>query len=245
MNYLFYYTNYAAYLSGTTFSYNYKKMSGVVCLLDSSVAGLTTATLTIATGYLPSKWGKTIPGNGAYSQNNGQLLYINSNFASIGQDLLISGAITLPPAGSLLVRSVGAFKFVLPAPLDGNTQVSILGTPGTTNVPFLSSALGTCRIFLGAQRLPISCIHLSSPTQLQYTLLINEEGLLPAGSEMSIVHYGLSTNSSYNTVTVDISFNSLLNNPTPVASDLIFKKTDVSFAWAGTNYIGASEIIVR
>ena len=174
MNYLFYYTNYAAYLGGTTFTYSYKMMNGVVCPLDLSVAGLSTAVLTMSSGYLPSKWGKTLPGYGAYSQNNGQLLYINTNYASITQDLIISGTVTLPPAGPLLVRSVGEFIIPLPAPLDGNTQISIVGTPGTTNVPFLTSASGTCSIFKSNRRLPISCVHSSSPTLLQYTLLINE-----------------------------------------------------------------------
>jgi hypothetical protein len=107
MNYLFYYTNYAAYLTGTTFAFNYKRMNGVICPLDLSVAGLTTAALTLSNGYLPSKWGKTIPGFGGYSQNNGQLLYLNTNFAAIGLDLAISGSVTLPPAGPLLTRSVG------------------------------------------------------------------------------------------------------------------------------------------
>ncbi len=231
MNYLYYYTNYALYLSGTTFAYSYKKMNGIVCPLDLSVAGLSTAALTLSTGYLPAKWGKTIPGYGAYSQNNGQLLYINTNFASIGQDLIITGTITLPPAGTLLVKSVGQFVIPLQASLDGNTLISIVGNAGTTNIPFLSSAAGTCSIFKGNKRQPISCIHSSSPTQLLYTLLINEEGLLPAGDNLTIVHYGLSTNSSYSTVNVDITLSSLLNNPTPLPADLIFKKTGVSFAW--------------
>ena len=59
------------------------------------------------------------------------------------------------------------------------------------------------------------------------------------------MHYGLSTNSSYSTVNVDISFSSLLNNPTPLANDLIFKKLAVPFAWSGTNYIGVSEVNVK
>lgn len=102
MSYLYYYTNYAAYLTGTTFAYSYKRMNGVVCPLDLSVAGLGTAALTVSTGYLPAKWGKTLPGYGAYSQNNGQLMYINTNYATISQDLIIAGAVTLPPAGPLL-----------------------------------------------------------------------------------------------------------------------------------------------
>lgn len=245
MNYLFYYSNYEAYLTGITFDYKYKKMSGVVCTLDSSVAGLSTAQLTISTGYLPSKWGKDIPGHGAYSNSGGQLLHIAENAPVYTLDLIIADPVILPPAGPLLVRSVGEFVIPLPAALDGNTQISIVGTPGTTNIPFLSSALGTCSIFKGSHRLPISCTHSSSPTTLLYTLIINEEGLLPAGDSLKIVHYGLSTNSSYNNVDVDITVNSLVKNPTPVAKDLIFKKTGVTFAWQGSNYIGQSDVNVK
>ena len=68
---------------------------------------------------------------------------------------------------------------------------------------------------------------------------------MPANSSLRIVHYGLTTNSSYNNITVDITVNSLLNNPTPVANDMIFKKTGVTFAWQGTNYIGQSEVNVK
>ncbi len=107
MSYLYYYTNYAQFITGTTFAYSYKKMTGIVCPLDQSVTGLSTASLTLSSGYLPAKWGKTIPGYGAYSQNTGRLMYINTNFAAIGQDLVISGTVVLPPAGALLVRSVG------------------------------------------------------------------------------------------------------------------------------------------
>ncbi len=71
MKYLFYFTNYELYLTGTSFAYKYKKMSGVVCTLDLSVTGLATAQLTLSNGYLPAKWGKTIPGHGAYSNANG------------------------------------------------------------------------------------------------------------------------------------------------------------------------------
>jgi hypothetical protein len=67
MSYLYYYTNYVLYLTGSAFAYSYKRMNGIVCPLDISVAGLTTAALTLSTGYLPAKWGKTIPGYGAYS----------------------------------------------------------------------------------------------------------------------------------------------------------------------------------
>jgi len=244
MSYLYYFTNYNLY-PGTAFVYSYKRMYGVVCVADLSVTGLATAALAVSTGYLPAKWGRTIPGFGAYSQNNGQLLSIRTNFEPIGQDLLISGALTLPPAGPLLVSIVGQFNIPLQSSLDGNTQITIVGSPGSTNIPYLSSALGTCGIFYTNKRMPIGCVHTSIPTQLQYTLTINEDGLLPAGGTLQIVHYGLSTNSSYNTVTVDVTVSSLLNNPAPLANDLIFKKTGQSFAWSGANYVGPSSIMVN
>ena len=59
------------------------------------------------------------------------------------------------------------------------------------------------------------------------------------------MHYGLTTNSSYSTVGVDIEVSSLLNNPTPVADDLIFRKLGVTFAWNGTNYIGQSALTLN
>lgn len=93
MNYLYYYTNYNAYLTGTTFAYSYKKMNGIICPTDLSVTTVTTAALTISTGYIPSKWGKTLPGWGAYSQNTGHLLYLKNNFEAVGTDLVISGTI--------------------------------------------------------------------------------------------------------------------------------------------------------
>ncbi len=67
MNYVYYNTNYNEYLTGSTFSYKYKRMNGIICPTDTSATGVTTASLFISTGYLPSKYGKTLPGYGAYS----------------------------------------------------------------------------------------------------------------------------------------------------------------------------------
>lgn len=44
---------------------------------------------------------------------------------------------------------------------------------------------------------------------------------------------------------VDITVSSLLNNPTPLANDMIFKKLAVPFTWQGVNYIGSSEVNVK
>lgn len=56
MQYLYYTTNYAAYLTGSTFAYNYKCMKGVVCTCDlgGAVTGLA---LTLSKGYIPSRVG--------------------------------------------------------------------------------------------------------------------------------------------------------------------------------------------
>jgi hypothetical protein len=82
-------------------------MNGIVCPTDLSTSTVGSATLTLSNGYLPSKWGKTLPGWGAYSQNSGHLLYLKSNAQVIGQDLNIAGIIQLPYAGPSLKRSVG------------------------------------------------------------------------------------------------------------------------------------------
>lgn len=79
MRYLYYTTNYADFLTGSTFAYNYKCIKGVVCSCDL-LGSVTTLTLTLSKGYIPSKWGKTIPGYGAVSDHTGKLLYLGSNF---------------------------------------------------------------------------------------------------------------------------------------------------------------------
>lgn len=73
IRYVYYYTNYDAISSGAVFVSSYKKMTGIVCLADSSNVVSTAKTLTIASSNLPAKWGKTIPGYGAYSSNDGRL----------------------------------------------------------------------------------------------------------------------------------------------------------------------------
>ena len=107
MSYLFYNTNYASYLTGQAFVYSYKKISGIVCPTDLSAGAMSSASVTVATGYLPSKWGKTPPGWGAYSQNTGHILYLKSNYQSITNDLSIVTAVALPPAGPTMKKIVG------------------------------------------------------------------------------------------------------------------------------------------
>lgn len=174
MNYLFYNTNYASYLTGQTFAYSYKKMSGIVCPIDSNGSTMSSASVTVATGYLPSKWGKTPPGWGAYSQNTGHILYLNSNYQSITTDLSVVTAVVLPPAGPTMKKIVGEFIIPLQTSLDGDTYITIIGNLGTTNIPYQSTPSGTCGVFYNKARTPIGCTFASSPTQLAYTLLISE-----------------------------------------------------------------------
>jgi hypothetical protein len=78
LSYLYYVTNYALYLTGTTFSSFYYLMAGIVCSCDLS-GSISTATLTASAVTLPAKWGLNLPGYGAISDYTGSLLFINSN----------------------------------------------------------------------------------------------------------------------------------------------------------------------
>lgn len=117
------------------------------------------------------------------------------------------------------------------------------GDLGTTNLPFTSSS-GTCSIYLMTTKLPIGCIYTSSPTEVDYILTVHEEGLLPKSSVMSIVHYGLDTNSSYSTQDYDLKVYSLVYTTSPGANDLIFEALSLPFNYGGddSSYIGPSEI---
>jgi hypothetical protein len=121
MRYLYYTTNYAAYLTGSTFAYNYKCMKGVVCTCDlgGAVTGLA---LTLSKGYIPSKWGMAIPGSGAVSDNTGRLRYLGANFQNVGITPILTG-VTFPGVGPNMKKAVGVFSMVLPVSLDQSTQI--------------------------------------------------------------------------------------------------------------------------
>lgn len=105
LKYLYYYTNYAAYLTGTAFSASYLEMTGVVCHCDL-LATITAATLTLSTGYLPSRWGITVPGYSAVSQHTGGILHLKANNVNIGGALTTTG-IVFPAVGPNMVNAVG------------------------------------------------------------------------------------------------------------------------------------------
>ncbi len=111
------------------------------------------------------------------------------------------------------------------------------------NLPFTTSG-GTCAIYLNGIKTKVGCIYTTSPTKADYVLTIGETDLLPAGSNMEIIHYGLNTNSSYNSTTFNLKCYSLVNTNTPSTNELIFYANTVPFLYdsADTTYIGPSEI---
>ena len=242
--YLLYQTNYEAYLTGSSFTYAYKSMKGIVCFADSgtSVSGLV---LTISEGYIPAKWGLILPGFGGYSNHVGNLLSRRANNNNVPAVLAITNtsAFTTPTMGPLLEKSIGKWVIDLQVPIDDDVEIIMTGNLGTTNLPFTSSS-GTCSIYLGSTKLPVGCIYTSNPTEVDYILTIHEAGLLPKNSQMSIIHYGLTTNSTYNTITYDIKCYSLVYTTSPGANDLIFEASGLSFNYNAddTTYLGQSAI---
>ena len=169
LNYLYYYTNYAAYLaSSTTFSSTYYEMSGVVCDCDTSGA-ITTATITLTTGYLPAKWGITVPGWSAISQTNGALLHLKANALNIGGPLTTTG-ISFPAVGPSMTNAVGEFSIPLPVALDQNVQITIKTPSLSINLPFAFT--GTCAVYYNGAKVRAGCNFAYIPTQVDYTLTI-------------------------------------------------------------------------
>lgn len=178
--YLFYYllytTNYRQFVSipNTIFTYIYKNMGGVVCFTDIS-ASISSASITVtpSSSRLPTKWGMTLPGYGAYSQNDGTLLSLNTNYMQLPSSLEIVNVsnILAPTMGPNLAKYVG--KWVIPLPIDitNNVLISISGNGGI-NLPF-SSPSGTCAIYVSSSKMPITCIFYFNPTNIAYTLIVN------------------------------------------------------------------------
>ena len=244
MTYLLYQTNYDAFLTGSTFTYTYKSMRGLVCFADTGTS-VTSMDLTVATGYIPAKWGLIIPGFGGYSSNTGNLYSRRANYYQIPSALTITdlNTITTPTMGPLLVKSVGKWVITLPVAIDDDVEIIMTGNLGTTNLPFTSST-GTCAIYIASTKLPVGCVYTSSPTEVDYILTVHEGGLLAKDAMMSIVHYGLNTNSTYSTQNFDLKCYSLVYTASPGANDLIFQANSVPFKYGGddTSYIGQSSI---
>lgn len=169
LKYLYYYTNYVTYIaSGGTFSSSYLEMTGVVCHCDLGGA-ITGAALTVSTGYLPSKWGITVPGFGAVSSQNGALAYIKANTGTIGGALTTSG-IVFPAVGPNMAKAVGTWSIPLPVSLDRSVQITVKTGSSSINLPFTFT--GTCAVYYNNVKTSAGCNFATSPTQIDYTLTI-------------------------------------------------------------------------
>ena len=241
LRYVYYYTNYDAYLTGSNFAFSYKHMSGIVCFADTSNAAVSSQILTIASSTLPAKWGKKLPGYGAYSTHLGHLHSIKINFEDVGLTPVAS-LVDPPIAGALLVRAVGKWVFNVPVALNGNVKLVIVGDG--QNIPFTASNPGTCEVNLGGVKAKIGCSFTSLPTQIDYVLNINEEGLITGGSNMTIIHYGFeSSNAVLTNVNVNITCYSLLNTNAPTGPDIIWTKNGVVIPWQPASlYLGPSDL---
>jgi hypothetical protein len=171
MGYLLYQTNYDDYLLGSSFTYTYKDMKGLVCFADISNT-VTSAMLIISEGYLPAKWGHVLPGWGGYSHYTGNLFSLKENIDEITTVLKIDDVDTIgtPTMGPMLIKSVGTWVIPLPVPIDDDVEIIITGDSGSTNLPFTAS--GTCCVYVGDTKLPVGCIFTSSPTEVDYILTV-------------------------------------------------------------------------
>lgn len=250
ISYLYYYTNYAAYLSsGASFVYSYQNITGVVCSLNST-ASITTATLTVAIGYLPSAWGTVIPGNGAYSTNTGQLVALASSYENIGTMPSIMTSITFPVMGPSMVKTINYWDILLPVPITKSIMITVASPNPSINLPFDAnpSTTGTCAVYARATAsgtpysLPITCGFVTNYITISYTLGV-KEALLSAGQYLMIYHFGMTTTGT-GVVNVSIICYSLASTNTPGANDIIFQtnSSGLDWTWNPATYIGATTL---
>ncbi len=147
ISYLLYQTNYDDFLTGSLFTYTYKNMKGVTCFLDTA-ASSSAFELTLATGYLPVRWGLNLPGYGGYSQNSGNLIDLHTNYLPVPNLLTIADITTVltPTMGPSMVKSVG--RWVVPLPVDITYTVEVVIDGGANNLAFTSPA-GECSVAIG------------------------------------------------------------------------------------------------
>ena len=113
LSYVLYQTNYAAFLTGTAFTYSYKRMKGVTCFADS--AGASTAALVVSESTLPTKWGLKYPGWGGASTAAGVLVKHAAAGNGVNSEI-VSGGVVLPPmVGPNLQKTIG--RWVIPLPV--------------------------------------------------------------------------------------------------------------------------------
>lgn len=252
ISYLYYYTNYAAYLaSGTTFSYSYQNMTGVVCSLNAT-GSISTATITVSTGYLPSAWGTIIPGYGAYSTNTGQLIVLAASAENIGTMPSIMTSITFPVMGPSMIKTINYWDILLPVPITNNILLTIASPNPGINLPFDAnpSTTGTCAVYTRTTNagtpysLPITCGFVTNYISISYTLGI-KEALLAAGQYLMIYHFGMTTTGT-GQVNVSITCYSLASTIAPGAADMIFQTTNAGlyWTWNPATYAGPTTLVL-
>jgi hypothetical protein len=154
-------------------------MGGIVCFTDNSNA-VASATITLAptTLPLPSMYGANLPGYGAYSQSNGLLLTLNTNYMAIPNNIYITNVSTIatPVLGSNMYNTVGIWQIQLPIAISDDIMI-VISANANYNLPF--TATGACSISilpnptLSNPALPITCNFIANPTNITYILSIN------------------------------------------------------------------------
>jgi hypothetical protein len=140
-----------------------------------------------------------------------------------------------------MIKVVGEWIIKLPVELSSNVLITISGNPAlTTNLPFTFT--GTCGVNYNGIKTKIGCDFSAITSSVQYTLRIKESGILLAGTNFSIIHYGLTTNSSYSTINADIVCYSLVNTNAPTANDIIFKAINIPFLYNQPSYVGQTRL---
>lgn len=137
VTYLQYSTNYFTYIgtTGSTFTSSYENMTGVVCSVDTT-SGITTASINVSTVYLPSGWGKTIPGFGSYSTNTGRIVAMKTSFELIGTLPNIMTSIRFPVVGPSMKNALTYWDILLPVDLPKSVQITVDTGSSSTNLPF-------------------------------------------------------------------------------------------------------------
>lgn len=119
--------------------------------------------MTLSKVYLPSDWGKVIPGTGAYSTNTGQLVAQASSYQQMSSTPDISSSVTLPIVGGLMKNALTVWTVVLPVAIQKSVLLRVKSSG--PNLPYDAnpSLMATCVVYKsttasGPQtKLPISC----------------------------------------------------------------------------------------
>jgi hypothetical protein len=225
-------------------------MTGIVCPVDTTF--VSTAFLTLSKAYLPSDWGKVIPGTGAYSTNTGQIVAHASSYETMSSTPDISSSVTLPIVGGSMKNAITVWTILLPVQIQKSVLLRIKSSTAA-NLPYDAnpSTQATCVIYksasaLGPQtKLPISCNIAQTYTEVNYTLTVKEL-LVNAGEYLSVYHFGMTTTANNNTIAVTFQCYSLATSSVVSDADIIFATSSaLTFVWnslVGANFIGPTSL---